>query len=173
MIDGLYMLQFRKSDDMSYCRKLNDIPPPPVPAPVLGPPKEKYLNFEGTYGKITTTEKDCPSLYTKDTTRNETPGFKYIVSRVLATKNCSLCFKTRCIFSHNSKLNVKDERILEDMLFSCGMIISSENLYALRNVKCVSKIEHTYCSWKSVGDLTCVHCSSIDIDKVSYEEKTK
>ena len=91
MIDGLYKLQFRKCDDMSCCTKLNDILPPPVPAPVLGSSKEKYLKFEDTYGKITTTEKDCPSLNTKDTTKNETPGFKYIVSRVVATKNGSPC----------------------------------------------------------------------------------
>ena len=83
------MLQFRKCDDMSCCTKLNDTLPPPVSAPVLGSSKEKYLKFEDTYGKITTTEKDCPSLNTKDTTKNETPGFKYIASRVVATKNCS------------------------------------------------------------------------------------
>ena len=112
MIDGLYMLQFRNCDDISCCKKQNDTLPPPVPAPVLGPSKEKYLKFKDTYGKITTTEKDCPSLNTKDTTKNETPGVKYVASRVVATKNCSLCFKTRCIFSHTSKLNVKDKRIL-------------------------------------------------------------
>ena len=91
MIDGLYKLQFRKCDDMSCCTKLNDILPPPVPAPALGSSKEKYLKFEDAYGKITTTEKDYPSLNTKDTTKNETPGFKYIVSRVVATKNGSPC----------------------------------------------------------------------------------
>ena len=172
MTDGLYMLQFRKCDDMSCCTKLNDILPPQVPAPVLGSSKQKYLKFEDTYGKITTTEKDCPSLNTKNTTKNETPGFKYIASRVVATKNCSLCFKTRCIFSHSSKLNVKDERILEDILFSCSMVISSDNLYASRSVKRVSKIEQAYYSWKSVSDLICVHCGSIEIDKVSSKEKT-
>ena len=113
---------------MSCCTKLNDVLPPPVPAPVLGSSNEKYLKFEDAYGKITTTEKDCPSLNTKDTTENETPGFKYIASRVVATKNCSLSSKTRCTFSHNRKLSVKDERILEDILFSCGMVISSNNL---------------------------------------------
>ena len=35
MIDGLYMLQFRKCGDMGCCTKLNEILPPPVPAPVL------------------------------------------------------------------------------------------------------------------------------------------
>ena len=73
-------------------------------------------------------------------------------------------FKGRCIFSRNSKLNVRDERILEDILLSCAMVISSDNLYAPRSVKCVSKIEHTYYSWKSVSNLICVHCGSIDID---------
>ena len=53
MTDSLYMLRFRKCDDMSCCTKLNDVLPPPVPAPVLGPSKEKYLKFEDTYGKIT------------------------------------------------------------------------------------------------------------------------
>ena len=71
---------------MSCCTKLNEILPPPVPAPVLESWKEKYLQFEDTYGKITTTEKDCPSLNTKDTSKNEAPGFKYIVSRVVATR---------------------------------------------------------------------------------------
>ena len=173
MIDGLYILQFRKCNDMSCCTKLNDILPPPVPAPVLGLSKEIYLKFEDKYGKITTTEKDCPSVNTKDTTKNETPGFKYVSSRVVVTKNCSLCFKKSYIFSHKSKLNVKDERILEDILFCCGMVISSESLSASRNVKCVSKTEHAYYSWKSVDDLICIHCGSIDIDKVSYKDKTK
>ena len=36
MIDGLYMLQFRKCDGMCCCTKLNDILPPPVPTPALG-----------------------------------------------------------------------------------------------------------------------------------------
>ena len=64
MIDGLYMW----CDDMSCCTKLNNILPPPAPAPVLGSSNEKYLEFEETYGKITTAEKDCASLNTKDTT---------------------------------------------------------------------------------------------------------
>ena len=80
---------------------------------------------------------------------------------------------TRCIFSHNSKLTLKGERILEDISFSCGMVISSDSLYASRSVKCVSKIEHACYSWKSVSDLICVHCGSIDIDKISYKVKTK
>ena len=53
------------------------------------------------------------------------------------------------------------------------MVISSENLYASRNEKYVPKIKHAFYSWKSVGDLICVHCGSIDIDKVSYQEKLK
>ena len=173
MIDGLYMPQFRKCDGMSCCTKLNDILPRPVPAPALGSSKGKYLKSEDAFGKITTTEKDYPSLNTKDTTKNETPGFKYIASKFVATKNCSLCFKTRCIFFHNSKSNVKDERILEDILFSCGMVVSSDNLYASRSAKCVSKTEHAYYSWKSVSDLICVYCVSIDTDKVSCTEKNE
>ena len=98
MTDGLYMLQFRKCDDISCCTKLNDILPPQVPAPVLGSSKQKYLKFEDTYGKISTTEKDCPSLNTKDTTKNQTPGFKYIASSVVATKNCSLCLRQDAYF---------------------------------------------------------------------------
>ena len=124
-------------------------------------------------GKSQLQRKIALHLTLKILLKNETPGFKYIASRVVATKNCSLCVKTRCTFSYNSQLSVKDERILEDILFSCGMIISSNNLYASRSVKCVSKIEHAYYSWKSVSDLICVHCGSIDIDKVSYKEKTR
>ena len=53
------------------------------------------------------------------------------------------------------------------------MAISSENLYASRNVKCVSKIDLAYYSQKSAVDLICIYCGSINIDKVSYKEKTK
>ena len=52
------------------------------------------------------------------------------------------------------------------------MVISSDNLYASRSVKRVSKIEQPYYSWKSVSDLICVHCGSVEIDKVSSKEKT-
>lgn len=62
MVDGLYLLQFRKCNDITCCQKGNGNLPPLVPAPVLSPDGEHYLPFNSLYDKVETTEKDCPSL---------------------------------------------------------------------------------------------------------------
>jgi len=46
MVDGLYVLQFRKCEDVTCCTKRNGDLPPKVPAPVMGPDGEHYLSFE-------------------------------------------------------------------------------------------------------------------------------
>jgi len=62
MVDGLYLLQFRKCDYVSCCKKRNGDLPPAVPTPVLTPDGKHYLPFNTFYGKVDTNEKDCPSL---------------------------------------------------------------------------------------------------------------
>lgn len=73
----LYLLQFKKCDDLSCCVKRNGDLPPPCPCPVLAPNGEHYLQFQLLYGKVNTTEKDCPSLKTKsaDPKKKNRPGY--------------------------------------------------------------------------------------------------
>ena len=63
--EGLYMLQFHKCNDQTFCILRSKKLPPPVPAPVMSPDGQHYLSFETLYGKVDTTEKDCPSLQVK------------------------------------------------------------------------------------------------------------
>ena len=75
MIEGLYMLQFRKCDNKDCCVIRNGPLPPCLPAPVPTSDGEHYMDFFTLYGKIRTTEKDCPSLKTsgKDQKKKNNP----------------------------------------------------------------------------------------------------
>ena len=91
--DGLYMLQFRKCSKASCCVIKKGPLPPQVPAPVLAPDKEHYVSFEELYGKVTTTEKDCPSLQSKASEKKDSLGgnLKFLANRVVTIKECCLC----------------------------------------------------------------------------------
>ena len=54
LIEGLYMLQFRKCEDEACCIRKKESLPPPVPAPVLSADGEHYLPFEDTSTKYQT-----------------------------------------------------------------------------------------------------------------------
>ena len=64
MNEGLYMLQFRKCGKAECCKLQSIQLPPKVPAPVPSPAGGHYMKFHELYGKVNTTEKDCPSLNT-------------------------------------------------------------------------------------------------------------
>ena len=65
LTEGLYMLQFRKYEDETCRIRKKESLPPPAPALVLSADGEHYLPFQDTYGKLSTTEKDCLSLQQK------------------------------------------------------------------------------------------------------------
>jgi len=143
LTDGLYLLQFRKCDDASCCTKLTSLPPH-VPSPVLGPDKKHYLSFNDLYGKVKTTEKDCPSLSSKAEAKKANPNFKFLSSRVVAALECCLCGKSRCVFSMSGSITVKGQQELEDIIFSCGMSLLTPTLYTARFLKCSSPIEAAF-----------------------------
>ena len=80
------MLQFRKCEDETCCIRKKESLPPTVPAPVLSADSEQYLPFEDTYGKLSKTEKDCPSPQQKHNKPkpNAKQNFKFLGSRVVA-----------------------------------------------------------------------------------------
>ena len=107
LTEGLYMLQFRKCDNDSCCVKKTELPPP-LPAPVLEPAGDHYLLFTKVYGKIATTEKDCPSLIQKGEKKKEqSVKFKLIASHVVSTLQCVQCEKRRCVFTLDSQITPK------------------------------------------------------------------
>ena len=121
MTEGLYLLQYRKCGDASCCqRKIQNLPPK-VPAPVLNADGTRYLKFSETYGKIQTTEKDCPSLNAKAQITKSGPKYQLLARRVVATLSCHQCGKKRCVFSLDGKISTKGEREIEDVIFTCGM----------------------------------------------------
>ena len=75
--------------------------PPSVPAPVFSTDGEHYLPFEDTYGKLPTTDKNCPSLQQKHNKPkpNTKQNFKFLGSRVVTVLECVQCKKPRYIFS--------------------------------------------------------------------------
>ena len=52
MVEGLYLLQFRKCRDLQCCTLRTKELPPRVPAPVLSPDKQHCLDFKDLYGKV-------------------------------------------------------------------------------------------------------------------------
>lgn len=141
MTNGLYLLQYRKCDDETCCVLTSGHLPPPVPAPIMGTDGDHYLKFDDLYGKVQTTEKDCPSLKQKGNHQKQPLGIKHIASRVATTMKCCQCGKEQCIYSGNGKLTPKDQVYLEDIMFSCGMPFPGSNVYAASHLTCQSPNE--------------------------------
>lgn len=170
---GLYMLQYRKCDDESCCQRKIDLLPPLVPAPVMSPDKVHYLPFDALYGKVKTTETDCPSLQPRSEKKDKNEaGHKYIASRVVSKVKCHQCGKLRCVFSLTRTLPISVERLLEDVIYVCGMPLSTStgNCYTSRHVSCSSKIENAYYLSSSRSQFICVHCGFENIDMEGMKE---
>ena len=93
LTEGLYMLHFGKCEDETCCIRKKESLPPPVLVPVLFADGEHYLPFADTYGKLFTTEKDCPSLHQKHNKpkQNTKQNVKFLESRVVAVLEwCSM-----------------------------------------------------------------------------------
>ena len=170
MTDGLYLLQFRKCEDQACCQRLVTVLPPMVPAPIIQPNGDHYLKFQDLYGKVETNEKDCPSLKT-DEKRSKPSGYKYLASRVVHLTKCSLCGKSRCVYSMTNSLGVLGQLLMDDFIYSCGAILPSKTLYTSPSLTCRSNIEHTYYSARTSPKLICVHCGSDCIMAASYKQK--
>ncbi len=171
MTEGLYLLQFRKCDDRNCCLPLRSTQLPPlIPAPVLQPNGEHYMPFEATYGKISASEKDCPSLVNKEKSTKNAPGFKYLASRVASTIQCCQCRKPRCVFSLTSSIFADGQKELEDIIFSCGSMLSTVPIYTASHLRCSSKVEHAYYSTCFAVKQVCVHCGTQDIQQASLKK---
>ena len=172
MVEGLYLLQFRKCANKECCQfRSNDTLQPLVPAPVLGPSGESYLKFTDTYGMIKTTEKDCPSLKAmrEGGRKKLAPGIKYIASRVVTIVKCCQCNKPRCIYSLTAgTLTSQGQQDIENIMFSCGMVLNSKTLYAAGHIKCNSLIEVSYYNCKLRKGLICTHCGTDYFMKERY-----
>ena len=161
LIEGLYMLQFRKCEDETCCIRKKESLPPPAPAPVLSADGEHYLPFEDTCRKLSTTDRDCSSLQQKHNKPkpNIKQNFKFLGSRVAAVLECVQCKKPRCIFSMQSQLTPSNQRLLEDIIFTCGMLLNSKSIYTAANLNCNCLIENAYYGFKFTK-LVCVHCGA-------------
>ena len=67
---------------------------------------------------------------------------------MVAVLDCSLCGKLRCVFSMNSIITVDGQRELDDIIFSCGTILNSKNLYKARHLNCMPPVGNAYHSSK-------------------------
>ena len=174
LIEGLYMLQFRKCEDETCCIRKKESLPPPVPAPVLSADGEHYLPFEDTYGKLSTTDKNCPSLQQKHNKPkpNTKQNFKFLGSRVVAVLECAQYEKARCIFSMQSQLTPPNQQLLEDIILTCRMLLDSTSLYTATNLSCNCLIENAYYGSKSTK-VVCAHCEAADIRSAEYKSKLK
>ena len=149
LTDGLYLLQYRKCGDENCCKLRGGLMPPPIPAPVLSPDEQHYLPFDDLYGKVPTTEKDCPSLKGKKdgkVKKDQSKSFKFLGTRVVSTLECCLCGISRCVFNANNCRNLtsKAQRELEDVVYSCGMQLSVGSIYTSRYISCASPVENAF-----------------------------
>lgn len=175
MSDGLYLLQFRKCNDPNCCTiRIADLPPK-VPAPILAPDKEHYLPFSLTYGKIVTTEKDCPSLQkVGDKKKKNEPNYKYLAKRVVSVIKCHQCNKPRCVYSMNNSISPAGQRELEDAIFSCGMMLrSAGTLYMKKDLRCSISVENSFYASHSAEKFVCLHCGTNQIDNNSLKQLRK
>ena len=174
MTEGLYLLQFRKCEDDDCCKRKVRILPPKVPAPILNPSGEKYMAFDTTYGKITTTERDCPSINNNKPKNKDGPRYRLLSNRVASTILCHQCGKVRCVFSLNGSISSKGQREIEDAFFCCGMELKSGSIYTSTQLSCRSPIENAYyISRPANGKNVCYHCGGDHIMSVSFQQKKK
>ena len=103
----LYMLQFWKREEQTSCIRKKETLPPPVSAPELSADGEHYLPFEDTYGKLSMTKKDCPSLQQKHNKPKPITeqNFKFLGSSIVVVLEYAQCKKPRCIISMQSQLS--------------------------------------------------------------------
>ena len=71
-----------------------------------------------------------------------------------------------------SQLTPSNQQLLEDIIFTCGMLLDSKSLYTATNLNCNSLIENAYYGSKSTK-LVCVHCGAADIRSTEYKSKLK
>lgn len=63
-----------------------------------------------------------------------TGRIKHIKSRVVASAYFLQYNKPKSVFSFNRKLSVKGRKQLENLIFSCGMVLESTNLYPVSHL---------------------------------------
>ena len=142
MTEGLYLLQFHKCQNSECCKPKTNLPPM-VPAPIRTPEGDKYMKFDdtknnildGTYGKIKFTEKDCPSRMHSTEKKKLLPRYKLLANRLVLTLSCAQCGKPRCTFSMDGLITQKGQREVEDIIFSCGMALTTSSLYTATHLK--------------------------------------
>lgn len=172
--EGLYLLQFRKCNNDGCCVKNCEILPPVIPAPVLSPDKQSYLDFDDLYGKVVTTEIDCPSLKkTSGEKKKNQMGMKFLAKKVVSTINCNQCGKPRCVFSATGSIDNTSQRQLEDVMFSCGMTLDSHAVYVKADMSCKSNVENAFYLSKPLSQHVCVHCGCSEFDKKCLKEFSK
>ena len=71
-----------------------------------------------------------------------------------------------------SQLTPSNQQLLENIIFTCGMLLDSKSLHTVTNLNCNCLIENVYCGSKSTK-LVCVHCGSADIRSAEYKSKLK
>ena len=76
-------------------------------------------------------KKNKKHKHKEDQTKNES-DHKFIASRVVTTIHCDQCNKQQCVLSLDSRLSPVGENYLEDVIYSCGMPLDSQNLYTQR-----------------------------------------
>ena len=148
--------------------------PPKVPAPVMGPDREHYVPFEVTYGKVNTTEKDCPSLEKSGIAlKKKEPNFKYLSNRVVASIQCHQCSKIRCVYSMNRSFPAYLQHRLDDIIYSCGMVVNITPLNAKSGLVCASDVESAFYTTRTVDRYICLYCGAQDFDAASFRQLRK
>ena len=103
---------------------------------------------------------------------NTKQNFKFLGSRVVAVLECAQYEKARCIFSMQSQLTPPNQQLLEDIIFTCRMLLDSTSLYTATNLSCNCLIENAYYGFKST-EVVCAHCGAANIRSAGYKSKLK
>lgn len=132
------------------------------------------MKFDATYGKIETTEKDCPSRAKKTILNKEDgPRYRLLAHRVATIISCHQCGKQRCVFSFDGSITPKGQREIEDVMYSCGMGLKN-SIFTSTNISCNSPIENAYYLSRSANSkLICYHCGEDHILTNSYKQNKK
>ena len=71
-----------------------------------------------------------------------------------------------------SQLTPPNQQLLEDIIFTCRMLLDSTSLYTATNLSCNCLIENAYYGFKST-EVVCAHCGAANIRSAGYKSKLK
>ena len=91
----------------------------------------------------------------------------------MASIQCHQCSKIRCVYSMNRNFPANLQHRLDDIIYSCGMVVNITPLYTKSGLVCASDVESAFYTTRTVDRYICLYCGAQDFDAASFRQLRK